>query len=422
MLATRRGRPSRFAEYDQLVASLPAVMEKRPKYLNGIGVFRGSRGITAWLKIRLPHGGMLKGKSYAPNASVEIKVGSLGSWDWEKLTEKHRDLQGKADRGEALEGSPDVTFEQFAEQWLARAEARIKTYSNEKLAVRKSLIAELGNISLRHLSAADINRWIAKRLNTLKPRSKADPRPATRIKPGTVQREFNTLRAILNDAARNGLIERSPTPNVGAIQRGEARQRFLTNEELVALLAIAEKEAEWLPDFILWAVHSGMRKGEMQALTWADIREFGADRVMVDVKHSKSGQPRFVVATRTMRDILERQKGRRIAGDDRVFPISKMTLRRRWEGARASAGLSDVTIHDLRRTHSTHAAIAGVDLRTLAGRIGHTNLDMLQKHYAALVGSAGEEAAEKIEMAFAPSDRPRKEPSGPQNHLVETFE
>src|SRR4029077_6180653 len=177
--------------------------------------------------------------------------------------------------------------------------------------------------------------------------------------------------------------------------------RFLTNEELLGLLAIAEKEADWLPDLILWAVHSGMRKGEMQALSWADIRELGPERVMVDVKHGKSGQPRFVVATRTMRDILERQKGRRIAGDDRVFPISKMTLRRRWEAARASAGLADVTIHDLRRTHSTHAAIAGVDLRTLAGRIGHTDLSMLQKHYAALVGSASEEAAEKIERAFA---------------------
>jgi hypothetical protein len=77
MQAIRRGRPSRFAEYDQLVASLPTVMEKRPKYLNGIGVFRGSRGITAWLKIRLPYGGILKGRSYPANSSVEIKLGNL---------------------------------------------------------------------------------------------------------------------------------------------------------------------------------------------------------------------------------------------------------------------------------------------------------------------------------------------------------
>jgi integrase len=77
-----------------------------------------------------------------------------------------------------------------------------------------------------------------------------------------------------------------------------------------------------------------------------------------------------------------------------------MTLRRRWEQARKAAGLADVTLHDLRRTHGTHAAAAGVDLRTLADRIGHTDLSMLQKHYAAVVGTAAAEAADTFQQAF----------------------
>jgi integrase len=360
-------------------------------FVRGVGVFRGSRGLTAWLKIRLPLGGVLKGKSYPPNASVEIKVGSLASWSWEALIAKHTELQGKADRGEPLENTPDITFGQFAEEWLTRAEQRVRAYVTEKLAVRKSLIPELGSVGLRQLSTADINRWIAKRLGTAKPasRSRADPRSSNHIKPGTVQREFNTLRAILTDAVRNGLIEHSPTRNANRIRRGEARQRFLTNEELVGLLAIAETGAEWLPDFILWAVHSGMRKGEIQSLTWRDVRELGSDRVFIEIRTGKSGHPRMVTATKTMREILVRQKCRKVDEDERVFP------------ARRKAGLGDVTIHDLRRMHSTHAAISGVDLRTLAARIGHADLSMLQKHYAAVVGSASEEAAEKIERAFA---------------------
>lgn len=351
MLTPRRGRPARYAEYEQLVASLPPSMEKRPKYLNGIGVFRGSRGLTAWLKIRLPHGGVLKGKSYGPNASVELKVGDLDSWSWEQLVQKHRELQGKADRGEALEEVPGATFAVFAGEWFERAQKRVRAISTERITLQKHLVPFFGRFGLKQISTSDVNRWIAKRRDV--------------AKPSTVQREFNTLRAILNDAVRSGLIEKSPTQNADPIRGAVARQRFLTNEELIALLAIADKQAEWLPDFVLWAVHSGMRKGEMQGLTWADVRELGADRVVIDVKHSKSGQPRFVVATKTMREVLERQKARRLAGDNRVFPISKMTLRRRWEAARASAGLSDVTIHDLRRTHATHAAVAGVDLRTL---------------------------------------------------------
>jgi integrase len=402
MQAVRRGRPSRFAEYDRLVASLPPVMEKRPRYINGIGVFRGSRGTSAWLKIRLPHGGLLRGKSYPPNASVEIKLGNLESWNWEQLTERHRELQGKADRGEPLERTPDLTFGIYADDWLSRAKQRVRSYGNEKVTVEKSLKPHLGHIGLRQISTIDVNRWIAKRLATRKSERPNETKgAANRIKPGTVRRELNTLKAILNDAVRSGLIEKAPTRNADPIRGAVARQRFLTTEELVALLAMAHLEADWLPDFILWAVHSGMRKGEIQALKWSDIRPLGVDRVVVDVRQGKSGKPRMVFATRTMREILTRQIGRRIHGDERVFPASKMTLRRRWEAARASAGLTDVTIHDLRRTHTTHAAVSGVDLRTLAARIGHGDLTMIERVYAQVVGSASEEAAQKIEEAFA---------------------
>jgi Phage integrase family len=310
MLTPRRGRPPKYAEFDALVADLPDVMEKRPKYVRGIGVFRGSRETTAWLKIRLPNGGTLRGKSYPPDASVEVKVGNLASWNWERLIDKHRELQGRADRGERLEDTPDVTFGQAAEEWLTRAENRVRAHETARIHVRRHLAPAIGSIALRQLSSLDVNRWIARQL-----RSAA---------PGTVKRQFNTLRAILNDAVRSGLIEKSPCRNADPIRGAVARQRFLTIEELVGLLAIAEKGAGWLPDFILWAVHSGMRKGEVQALVWSDIRELGPDRLIVQIRNSKSGQPRTITSTRTMRDIIERQKGRRIdAETSACFPCPR---------------------------------------------------------------------------------------------------
>ncbi len=133
---------------------------------------------------------------------------------------------------------------------------------------------------------------------------------------------------------------------------------------------------------------------------WSDIRALEDGRTFAQIGTSKSGQPRIVSCTQTMKEILERQRERRVDGNNHVFPVSAMTLRRKWEKARKLAGLEDVTLHDLRRTHSTHAAAAGVDLRTLAGRIGHTDLTMLHKHYAAIVGSADAEAAETVQRVF----------------------
>jgi integrase-like protein len=119
---------------------------------------------------------------------------------------------------------------------------------------------------------------------------------------------------------------------------------------------------------------------------------------------------RTTIAQRILQRQQERLEERKEAAKDGkrgkavtrfAFPISRMTLRRKWEDVRGKAGLSDVTIHDLRRTHSTQAVVAAVDLRTLAGRLGHSNLAMLERHYAALVGTAALDAATKIERAFA---------------------
>jgi integrase len=142
---------------------------------------------------------------------------------------------------------------------------------------------------------------------------------------------------------------------------------------------------------------------------------------------SKTDRSRIIPCTETMVQILGRQRRRQVekaeqkirqteekgrkarseVGSGHVFPIARITLKRKWEKARTNAKLGDVTIHDLRRTHSTQAVVAGVDLRTLAGRLGHSNLTMLEKHYAVLVGTAALDATDKIEKAFASEQRKR---------------
>ena len=381
-----RGRPKKFAEYDRFLASLPKPMTKRPAYLNGIGVFRGERGDTAWIKVRLSRGGTYNGRLVKPGEAVEIKVGQLSSWPWDRLAKEHDRYQERADRGEALEDEVPVSFAEWADGWLERSKTRLRSYPIVRAHVNLHLKPTFGRMPLNGINVAKINSWVAERLKTQKP--------------ATVKRELDTLKAILNDAARSGLIAEDPCRHADPVRGIVGRQRFLSGEELVALLASAEAVAPWLPDYILWSIHSGMRKGEVRGLLWSDIRTLPNGTTLAQVRTSKSDQPRTVTCTETMKAILKRQGKRKVKGDDRVFPVVAMTLRRKWEKARVNAKLGDVTIHDLRRTHSTYAAVAGVDLRTLAARIGHSDLTMLQRHYAALVGSAEAEATARIGMAL----------------------
>ena len=380
------GRPKKHAQFEQLVAGLPPKMERRPKYLQGIGVFRGERGETAFVKIYLPHGGTWRGKAYSPGKSLEIKVGWLHSFSWDLLLQKKADLQGRADRGDPLEDREVPTFSEWAKNWLDRAKQQKRRPDTLEIHVNKHLKDTFGSKRLSEITVTDINNWTSKRLKT--------------AKTGTVKRQFNTLRAILNDAKRAGYIESNPCSHADVPKNGVARQRFLDGGEIIRLLVKAGEVASWLPDLIVFAIHSGMRKSEFCALRWRDVRVIDAERTVVLIPNSKSGSPRILACTSSMKDILGNQEARKVADDERVFPISAMTLRRKWEKARADAGLSDVNIHDLRRTHATHAAVAGVDLNTLATNMGHSDLTMLEKHYAAFVGSAAVEATDKFQKRY----------------------
>jgi len=388
-----RGRPRKYAEYDDLVANLPKGMAKRPRYLNGIGVFKGSKSDTAWVKVRLPHGGVYGGRSYPSGAAIEIKLGKLSSWEWQKLEAKRDELQGKADRDEPLEDEVSMLFSDCAADWLGRFKKWAKGSETAEIHLNAHLLPTFGKKTLDAIRVQDFNSYISSRLS--------------KAKPSTVKRELGTLNSILNDAVRAGQLEANPGRYADKKwQKGiKGRQRFLNAEERTALLAKAEETAGWLKDFILFALYSGMRRGEILGLVWSDIISLPKGKQIVLVRNSKSDQARMVPCNDTMILVLDQQKGRKKENDERVFPIALKTLKRNWKKAQEAAGLYEgekrVTIHDLRRTHATEAVVAGVDLRTLAGRLGHSSLSMLEKHYAVLVGSASEEAAVKIEEAFA---------------------
>jgi len=239
-----------------LVANLPDVMEKRPKYLRGIGVYRGSRQTTAWLKIGLPNGGTLRGKSYPPD-SVKVKVGNLAWWSWERLIDKRRELQGRADRGEPLEDTPDVAFGQLAEEWFTRAENRARAISTERIAVRKHLTPCFG-------------------------KARASAAIHARSEPMVLWPGSGSLRSrnwLACSRSRKRKPDGSLLSSCGRFTQGCARATF---------------ERWYGPN----------------------IRELGPDRLIVQIRNSESGQPRTITSTRTIRDIIERQKGRRSTDDD----------------------------------------------------------------------------------------------------------
>lgn len=389
------GRPSRFRKYEELLDSLPPKMTKRALYKDQIGLFRGERGVTAWVKIRVGKG-----------RAKEIKLGQLSSWSWEKLEAKRSELQGRADRGEPLEDTPTVTFSKQADDWLARKKSTARRYGDLKGHVDNHLKPIFGKKAITAITVADVNAWVARQRETMKP--------------ATVQRQRNTLNAILNDAVRSGILSINPARLADPIRGIEARQRFLDAEELKTLLkAVDVIEAEeignaekrprekrgWLRNFILLSINTGIRRQEMLNLTWSDIRKLDGKTTMIEVASLKGGTPRILFSNRTTDAILESMlSAERKEGDNRIFPVSAMTVRRKLHKLFNATGIADIRLHDLRRTHATALVNAGIDLRTVSQRLGHKDTKMLMKVYAAFVGDGL--ASSKAEELFGHLGQP----------------
>lgn len=383
-----KGRPGRYAKFEQFEATLPGGMTKRALYCDGIGLFKGAKTYTVWIKVRLPRGGIYKGRSIAPGGYIEQKLGKRSSWSWEQLVAERDRLQGLADRGEALEVAEVPTFATYAAEWLERRQPMLRSYGVTKGNVNTALVPTFGKKAVNAITVADVNRWIGKQSATLKPSS--------------VQRQLNTFNSIMNSAVRDGYIERNPASLADKPKSGEARLRFITEEQWLKIVETAEeieREQEgkrektphqirgWLRHFVVWAYESGMRRSEIHNLTWDDVRKIDEYTTVIEVSNTKTGNPRFVTCTDEMAAIIDAlRRLERAACDNRLFPVSMTTLKRSLTRLWKKTGLGDVRLHDLRRTHATILINRNVDVRTVAGRLGHSGTAMLAKHYAVNLG------------------------------------
>lgn len=277
--------------------------------------------------------------------------------------------------------------------------------------MHSALVPEFERKALNVIRVADVNRWIGKQ--------------RARLKPSSVQRQLNIFNAVMNDAIRNGHIERNPADNADRIRGIEARQRFVTDDEWKRILETADEiettqeskkglhpkqRRGWLRHYVVWAYNSGMRRAEILNLTFDKVRRIANGPLVIEVANTKTGKPRFVTCTGEMERMVDAlQLLERSEGDTRLFPVSLTTLKRSLASLWRETGLSDVRLHDLRRTHATILIQKNIDPRTVAGRLGHSGTAMLARHYAVDRGDL--EAAKAFSGAIEDSEVEARSPA-----------
>jgi integrase len=180
----------------------------------------------------------------------------------------------------------------------------------------------------------------------------------------------------------------NPVSRVSMERENNQRDRWLTVEEEARLLQAC---APWLHELVTFALHTGMRMGEIVELSWRGV-DFTRRTVMVF--RSKNGERRTIPINETvLRLIKQKAKGRHVSlmkradlSGDLVF-LSKIGtalesghLRRAFRLALGKAKIDDFHFHDLRHTFATRLVQAGVDIYKVQRLLGHKSPIMTQRY------------------------------------------
>jgi integrase len=180
--------------------------------------------------------------------------------------------------------------------------------------------------------------------------------------------------------------------------REERRRRILHGEEMrrfMTALESLEGRAAWARDWIRLALLTGARMSNLLWMRWDEIDMEKCVWTIPEEKF-KGGRRHLVPLLPEAMEILKRRQAEKAGDRQHVFRYrSQNNLRAHFYDVCGQAGITDLTVHDLRRTVGSHLAAAGVPMPTIAEILGHTDIATTQI-YAVIAGDMARKGLESI--------------------------
>jgi integrase len=169
---------------------------------------------------------------------------------------------------------------------------------------------------------------------------------------------------------------------VRKLKEPRGRVRCLAKEELEAILTACRDDTDPLIyPFVVFALSTGARAGELQSLTWKDV-DLKTGRGVL--QKTKNGDRRAIaIRGHALEELIKLGKVRRI-DSPWIFPSREGTkpwnYRHAWYRSVDASGVKDFRFHDLRHTAASNLAMNGASLPEIAGVLGHKSLAMVQRY------------------------------------------
>ncbi len=265
-------------------------------------------------------------------------------------------------REQEIWGAPKpLLLSQCLKQYLAATSSK-RSHREDKIRA-VTLLERLGELSAYEISSAKLQRYVEDRLII--------------VKPATVNRELALLSVAMSHARKVG-FELPPMPRGLKMREPETRLRWLMEEESVKLIEAARSsKASFLAEWIIVALDTGMRAGEVCNLRRGDVLP---DRVTVQASHAKSGRSRTIPLTAAAISAIATQPKRSVWVFTHEDGSQIKDVRAALHNACLRAGIEPITPHILRHTCASWLAQRGVPLYLIQRMLGHSTINMTARY------------------------------------------
>ena len=295
----------------------------------------------------------------------------------------------------------EETFGHFAQMWYDLYKKPYLRENSLKYVLNQHILPVIGGYRLRDISPMQIQAImvsLCKKSNSLQ------------------SKVLIHLRSIFKAAQENGLVAKSPVSSMlkpGG--RRTAEKTALTPQE--GRLLVERVTNPRANTFLLIALHTGMRRGEILGLKWEDI-DF--ESKVIHVRHNAI----LGKGATSIQDTLKTDAGRRdlplseeleerlvkcrhISRSKFVLamkngkPLTQSAYKSMWKLVERELPENHVTAHVLRHTYITRLFEAGLDIKEIQYLAGHSTVDMTLRVYTHYDRRSREgKTAEKVREAM----------------------
>ena len=325
-----------------------------------------------------------------------------------------RKLERQVASGRAPRGTTAVTLGEQLDDWYANKKSQLAPGTRLGYESATRLCEPLRPIPLGKVSARDLDALYAE----LGRQGKAT---------STIRKVHLVISAALAQAVRHDLLDRNVALNAEPPAVRGKQTRPPTIEELTQLLDAADDDFRV---FLFTAMTTGARRGELVALRWRDVdldgrtitirQSVAEDRDSILIKDTKSHQVRAVALDDETVTMLKAHKERvgKVArncgseltperfvfsprpGNDTCF-VPKV-ISRRFARLCERTKVEGVRLHDVRHFAGSQLVAAGVDIRTVSARLGHSRPSITLDIYTHRVQDNDRAAAEVLGQLIKP--------------------